>query len=77
MVEFSWGITRRSAVEGPISEPVPPVEISTSSLVLAAEKTYRKDPLNGFKRYTGGWNIRERHYWAVSLPKPKSQDEPF
>ncbi|XVF83318.1 hypothetical protein PTKIN_Ptkin16aG0477300 [Pterospermum kingtungense] len=63
VVEFPWRITRRSAVEGPIGEPV---EITTSSLVLAAERTYRKDPLNGFKRYTGGWNIRERHYWAVS-----------
>ncbi|XP_022730635.1 uncharacterized protein LOC111285439 [Durio zibethinus] len=63
VVEFSWGTTRRSVAEGPIGEPVP-VEISTSPLVLAAERTYRKDPLNGFKRYTGGWNIRERHYWA-------------
>ncbi|XVF48322.1 hypothetical protein PTKIN_Ptkin03bG0180800 [Pterospermum kingtungense] len=64
VVEFPWGITRRSAVEGPIGEPVPPVEMTTSSLALAAERTYRKDPLNGFKKYTGGWNIRERHYWA-------------
>ncbi|KAL6528870.1 hypothetical protein OROMI_029046 [Orobanche minor] len=35
-------------------------------LVLAPRKTYRKDPLDGFKRYTGGWNISNRHYWAVS-----------
>ncbi|KAK8550548.1 hypothetical protein V6N12_039250 [Hibiscus sabdariffa] len=65
--EFSWGSTRRSAVEVPIGEPLPPLEVTTtttSSLVLAAERTYRKDPLNGFKRYTGGWSIRERHYWA-------------
>ncbi|KAL6512373.1 hypothetical protein OROHE_019985 [Orobanche hederae] len=33
-------------------------------LVLAPRKTYRKDPLDGFKRYTGGWNISNRHYWA-------------
>ncbi|KAB2027804.1 hypothetical protein ES319_D05G058000v1 [Gossypium barbadense] len=63
-VELSWGITRRSVVEVPIGQPLPPLEVTTSSLALAAEKTYRKDPLNGFKRYTGGWDIRERHYWA-------------
>ncbi|PIN24018.1 hypothetical protein CDL12_03261 [Handroanthus impetiginosus] len=35
-----------------------------STLVLAPRRTYRKDPLNDFKRYTGGWNISNRHYWA-------------
>ncbi|XP_015871217.3 uncharacterized protein LOC107408348 [Ziziphus jujuba] len=55
-----WWRTRRSVVEGPAA--VEPVEFS--SFVLAAERTNRKDPLNGFKRYTGGWNISERHYWA-------------
>ncbi|KAM5548072.1 hypothetical protein ABKV19_002167 [Rosa sericea] len=34
------------------------------TLVLAKERTRRKDPLNRFKKYTGGWNITERHYWA-------------
>ncbi|XP_065850025.1 uncharacterized protein [Euphorbia lathyris] len=48
-----------SYVEAPISEPV-----ETSTLVLAPRRTYRKDPLNGFKRYSGGWNISDRHYWA-------------
>ncbi|CAN1169312.1 hypothetical protein LINPERPRIM_LOCUS19743 [Linum perenne] len=53
---------RRSAVEIP-SEP--PVEEASSPIVaLAAERTYRKDPLDSFKRYNGGWNISERHYWA-------------
>ncbi|KAJ0714221.1 putative transmembrane protein [Helianthus annuus] len=36
-----------------------------ASLVLAQERTTRKDPLNKFRKYTGGWNIKERHYWAV------------
>lgn len=49
----------KSLVEGPLSAP-----IESSSVVLAAQRTRRKDPLNGFKRYTGGWNISERHYWA-------------
>ncbi|CAI9761115.1 unnamed protein product [Fraxinus pennsylvanica] len=39
----------------------PPVN---STLVLAAKRTYRKDPLNNFEKYRGGWNISERHYWA-------------
>ncbi|KAD4385118.1 hypothetical protein E3N88_25286 [Mikania micrantha] len=35
-----------------------------SSLVLAQRRTTRKDPLDNFKKYRGGWNISERHYWA-------------
>ncbi|CAN6459538.1 unnamed protein product [Victoria cruziana] len=35
-----------------------------SSFVLAAKRTYRKDPLNGFNRYIGGWNITNIDYWA-------------
>ncbi|KAF8038498.1 hypothetical protein BT93_B1138 [Corymbia citriodora subsp. variegata] len=31
---------------------------------LAAQRTYRRDPLDGFKRYTGGWNLKDHHYWA-------------
>lgn len=38
-----------------------------SSLILAEKRTYRRDPLDGLKRYTGGWNISNEHYWAVSL----------
>lgn len=57
---FQWG-SGRSLVEGPFGEPV-----ESSSIVLAAQRTQRKDPLNGFKRYTGGWNISDHHYWAVS-----------
>lgn len=37
-----------------------------SSLILAAERTRRKDPSNRFNIYTGGWNISNYHYWAVS-----------
>ncbi|KAL4579331.1 hypothetical protein LXL04_015473 [Taraxacum kok-saghyz] len=35
-----------------------------SSLVLAEKRTARKDPLDGLKKYRGGWNISERHYWG-------------
>ncbi|KAF3663119.1 putative trafficking protein particle complex subunit 9-like [Capsicum annuum] len=52
----------RLFAEGPNVVVEPPVQ--SSSLLLAAKRTYRKDPLNGFNRYTGGWNIDDRHYWA-------------
>lgn len=29
----------------------------------------RRDPLNHFKRYKGGFNVTNMHYWSVSLPK--------
>lgn len=38
-----------------------------STLILAAVRTQRRDPLENFKKYTGGWNISEQHYWAVSF----------
>lgn len=37
---------------------------SNSSFLLASERTDRRDPLNNFKDYSGGWNISNRHYWA-------------
>ena len=36
------------------------------TLVLAANRTKRPDILRGFRRYRGGWDIADRHYWAVS-----------
>ncbi|KAL5576074.1 hypothetical protein UlMin_017773 [Ulmus minor] len=38
--------------------------VENSSLILAAERTHRKDPLRGFNYYTGGWNISEKHYFS-------------
>jgi hypothetical protein len=56
-------VARRSIAEAPAD-----INITTnSSFVLAAHRTYRKDPLNGFRKYPGGWNISEIHYFAVSL----------
>lgn len=37
---------------------------ANSSLVLAQERTRRKDPLDHFNHYTGGWNISNKHYIA-------------
>ena len=53
--------TRRSLAEG---------SGDNSSLILAAKRTHRKDPSDGFSYYTGGWNISNGHYWAVSFSKP-------
>ncbi|KAG8656217.1 uncharacterized protein LOC110613992 isoform X2 [Manihot esculenta] len=33
------------------------------SMILAAERTHRRDPLNNFKYYKGGWSISEKHYF--------------
>ncbi|KAF8730094.1 hypothetical protein HU200_017060 [Digitaria exilis] len=53
-------LARRSIAETPGD-----INITTnSSFVLAADRTYRKDPLNGFRKYPGGWNISEIHYFA-------------
>ncbi|KAK8602093.1 hypothetical protein V6N13_058251 [Hibiscus sabdariffa] len=46
-------IERRNLAEG-----------NGGDLILAENRTYRKDPLNDFKKYTGGWNISNQHYWA-------------
>lgn len=50
----SWG-SRRT-----VAEDV--TDVSNSSLILAQERTYRKDPSDGFKYYKRGWNISESHY---------------
>lgn len=41
--------------------------MKNSTLVLAAERTHRKDPLDNFNYYKGGWNISEKHYFSVSF----------
>lgn len=43
------------------------VPTSNGSLVLAADRTHRRDILHGFKYYTGGWNIKNQSYWSVSF----------
>ena len=43
-------------------------EGANGTLVLAAERTRRPDPLNNFNIYTDGWNVTNSHYIAVSPP---------
>ncbi|PON77839.1 plasma membrane fusion protein [Trema orientale] len=50
-----WETWRRSLAD---------TAVQNSSLILAEERTRRKDPLDGFTRYNGGWNISNSHYWA-------------
>jgi hypothetical protein len=47
---------------------------NSTPFVLAAEQTQRKDPLDGLRYYTGGWNISDEHYWAVSSPSRSHLD---
>ncbi|CAD6251632.1 unnamed protein product [Miscanthus lutarioriparius] len=42
----------------------PAAGANSSSFLLAAEQTQRKDPLDGLRYYTSGWNISDEHYWA-------------
>lgn len=56
-VEAVQWTTRRT-----LAETVP-----NSTLILAEKRTRRKDPLDGFNHYNGGWNISDKHYWSVSL----------
>ncbi|URE06357.1 hypothetical protein MUK42_06638 [Musa troglodytarum] len=46
-----------------VAEVPPPgnLTVDNSSFILAAARTHRKDPLNGFKRYS------EKHYWAMMV----------
>ncbi|GLT34367.1 hypothetical protein SLA2020_088860 [Shorea laevis] len=44
--------------------PGPSNDGSASTLVLAANRTKRPDVLSGFRRYLGGWDLNNRHYWA-------------
>ncbi|RVW80986.1 hypothetical protein CK203_054684 [Vitis vinifera] len=49
--------TGRSVLENGDSERNP-------SLILAAKRTKRIDPLHHFKHYKGGWNISNRNYFS-------------
>lgn len=37
-----------------------------STLILAENRTLRPDILSKFRKYRGGWDIANKHYWAVS-----------
>ncbi|VFQ83431.1 unnamed protein product [Cuscuta campestris] len=37
---------------------------NSSNLILAAERTRRRDPTDNFRYYNGGWNLSNPHYFA-------------
>jgi hypothetical protein len=41
-----------------------PGPANVDTLVLAERRTKRPDILSGFRRYQGGWDISNKHYWA-------------
>ncbi|XP_028119619.1 uncharacterized protein LOC114317120 [Camellia sinensis] len=57
---WKYGILSSTAAQA----PGPESEVPTSTLVLAANRTKRPDILRGFKRYRGGWDIANKHYWT-------------
>jgi hypothetical protein len=38
-----------------------------------AEKDDRIDPLDSFHKYRGGYDVKNKHYWAVSITKNLTQ----
>lgn len=38
--------------------------VSTNYLILAQDRTERRDPLNNFEIYREGWDVKNEHYWA-------------
>ncbi|XP_027098328.1 uncharacterized protein [Coffea arabica] len=58
----SWkdGILSAAAAEA----PEPYNDGHMSMLVLAKNRTNRPDILSGFRKYRGGWDFGNKHYWA-------------
>lgn len=41
-------------------------EMGNRSESLLSRRTRRVDPLEGLRKYEGGYNITDKHYWSVS-----------
>lgn len=39
---------------------------NVSEPITQPDNTIRVDPLDNFKKYRGGFNITNKHYWSVS-----------
>ncbi|KAJ4831364.1 hypothetical protein Tsubulata_043535 [Turnera subulata] len=59
-------LERENAIVGPwdIRRHLEEEEQINTTMILVAEQTRRRDPLNNFKIYTNGFNISSKHYWA-------------
>ncbi|OIV97266.1 hypothetical protein TanjilG_07018 [Lupinus angustifolius] len=59
--ELPWKASMRSLTEGGNVT-------ANESLILASNRTNRKDPTENLTPYTGGWNITNTHYlWSVAF----------
>ncbi|XP_038718361.1 uncharacterized protein LOC120011341 isoform X2 [Tripterygium wilfordii] len=54
-----YGVVVKAAERSDLEE-----EEKNSTIVLAATRTIRRDPLDHFNYYRGGWNITDSHYLA-------------
>ncbi|KAI3796107.1 hypothetical protein L1987_38771 [Smallanthus sonchifolius] len=61
--EDNLGHWRNGMLSSPADAPGPASEPS-GALVLAGSRTNRPDVLSRFRRYHGGWDITDKHYWA-------------
>ncbi|KAI5353231.1 hypothetical protein L3X38_006124 [Prunus dulcis] len=64
LVDENLGSWRNGISEETAQSPGPASDAPQGTLVLAAKRTNRPDILSRFKRYRGGWDIANRHYWA-------------
>ncbi|KAL7001040.1 hypothetical protein U1Q18_002194 [Sarracenia purpurea var. burkii] len=67
--EENLGAWKDGILSGSAEAPGPASEVTTLTLVLAAKRTKRPDVLRGFRRYRGGWDIANKHYWAIAMIK--------
>ena len=47
--------------------PAAMAPVAKYPLVLAEDRTRRPDVLRHLKMYGGGWNVTNKHYWAVCV----------
>jgi hypothetical protein len=40
--------------------------MGNGSVSVLSRRTRRVDPLQGLRKYEGGYNITDMHYWSVS-----------
>ncbi|KAL8126100.1 uncharacterized protein LOC141717058 [Apium graveolens] len=60
--EISNGVDGRRIVAETNGTSAPSPNNASTKLVLAAKRTHRRDPSDGFNYYSGGWNFSDPHY---------------
>lgn len=63
----------RTGMLGSVREKMENARLGNGThIVLAEKQTRRRDPLDSFNYYTGGWNITNKHYFAVRFLQSSS-----